>query len=221
MSKFRRRPDGKPEMRSLDDLLALAAQDDVVQKLLQDHHVIPQPLQDRREAELLEQQAAAEAAAALADLATRRQAIEALQIRLCAQWPAVIDDLAGMFAPATVPAWLLTDTRCTEGGDWSAAAADLTQATAAHNQQRAVYRRAVETALNKAADVARRLNQQISLSRTMPPGLQMTPVRAAARLEQFDADCPVVADVPDDLPDRLRQAVRAATPTWWRRLLGG
>ena len=245
MSKFRRRPDGKPEVRSLDDLLAQAAQDDVVQKLpgkgrpldlhgyrhadaetrianklLQDHHVIPQPLQDRRDAELLEQRAESDATAALADLAARRQAIEALQIRLCTQWPAVVADLAGLFEPEAVPSWLLTDTRSTDHGDWSATAADLAQAAAAHNQQRAVYRRSVETVLNKAADVARRLNQQISLSRTMPPGLQMTPVRAAARLEQFDVDCPVVAHIPADLSDRLCQAVRAATPTWWRRLLG-
>ena len=33
MSKLRRRADGKPEFRSLDELLAEAAQDDVVQRL--------------------------------------------------------------------------------------------------------------------------------------------------------------------------------------------
>lgn len=73
VSKLRRRADGKPETRSLDDLLAETAQDDVVQrlpgkgrpldrhgyrhadpetrmanKLLADHDVIPPQLQDRR-----------------------------------------------------------------------------------------------------------------------------------------------------------------------------
>ena len=107
MSKLRRRPDGKPEFRSLDQLLAEAAQDDVVQrlpgkgrpidlgdylhadpesrvanKLLADHNVIPQPLQDRREAEKLAELAEIDAAAALADLGARRCRVAELQEQL-------------------------------------------------------------------------------------------------------------------------------------------
>lgn len=249
MSKFRRRPDGSPETRSLDDLLAQAAQDDVVQKLpgkgrpldlhgyrhadaqtrvanklLQDHHVIPQPLQDRREVEQLEQQAQTDAEAARHDLAARRQAIEELQRQLSTRWPAVVADPAGVFSPDDVPAWLHAN-RSTESAsvgdgsdDWAGTAASLAQATAAHDQQRAIYRRKVEQALTRAADLTRKFNQHISLSRTMPAGLQMTPVRATAQLAQFDADCPAAPCIPADLADRLQQAVRAATPRWWQRL---
>ena len=77
----------------------------------------------------------------------------------------------------------------------------------------------VEESLAEVARLTRRLNEQVSLSRSIFPGIQMTPVRVEAHLERFDVDCPRVDDVPEDLARLLRQAVRAASPPWWKRLL--
>ena len=173
----RRRSDGKPGMRSLDDLLAEASRDDVVQrlpgkgkpidlggylyadaesrvanKLLADHHVIPQPLQDRREAGKLAQQA------------------------------------------------------------------DIDTASAVHNRRRLIPRRKVEASLAKAAEIARRLNTQVLLTRTLAPGVQMAPVHMQTRLQHFDDNCPTVEAVPEDLEVRLHRALRATQPPWWKTL---
>ncbi|HJP29412.1 MAG TPA: DnaJ family domain-containing protein [Candidatus Latescibacteria bacterium] len=244
MSKLRRRPDGKPEFRSLDQLLAEAAQDDVVQrlpgkgrpidlgdylhadpesrvanKLLADHNVIPQPLQDRREAEKLAELAEIDAAAALADLGARRCRVAELQEQLRDYWPQQVP-VSEIFTPGQVPTWLASTAGANaDDGDWQAVAVELAALVATHNRRRAVARRKVEEALTKAADIARRLNEQVSLSRTLPPGIQMTPVGVETRMQRFDDECPPLETVPVDLGDRLRQAVRAARPSWWRRLL--
>lgn len=243
-SRFRRRADGKIETRSLDDLLAEAAQDDVVQrlpgkgrplelsgylhadpqtrvanKLLQDHHVIPQPLQDRRQAELLQQQAEADTVAALEDLGPRRHLLEDLRHQLWLSWPSSLSP-EQIFAPAPVPAWL--ETPPTDPGavpGRHTAAEELVTLTLTYNRRRATARRKIAASLEQAAEVIRRLNQQVSLSRTLAPGVQMTPVHVQAHLERFDDDCPSIAELPHDLTDRLRRAVRAASPPWWRRLL--
>lgn len=243
MSKLRRRADGKPEFRSLDELLAEAAQDDVVQrlpgkgrpidlggymhadagtrvanKLLADNDVIPQQLQDRRSGD-----AAAtgetDAAAARQDLHPRRCQVEELQKRLRACWPVSVAP-AEVFSGGDVPAWMTDpDAKSDNGGDWQELAAQLATSSAVHNRRRAVARRKVEESLTEVARLTRRLNEQVSLSRSIFPGIQMTPVRVEARLERFDVDCPRVDDVPEDLARLLRQAVRAASPPWWRRLL--
>ena len=244
MSKLRRRADGKPEFRSLDELLAEAAQDDVVQhlpgkgrpidlggymhadagtrvanKLLADNDVIPQQLHDRREAEMLQQQAETDAAAARQDLHPRRCQVEELQKRLRACWPVSVAP-AEVFSGGDVPAWMTDpDAKSDNGGDWQELAAQLATSSAMRNRRRAVARRKVEESLTEVARLTRRLNEQMSLSRSISPGIQMTPVRVEARLERFDADCPRVDDVPEDLARLLRQTVRAASPPWWKRLL--
>jgi hypothetical protein len=242
-AKLRRRADGKVETRSLDDLLAEAARDDVVQrlpgkgqpldlggylhadpetrvanKLLQDHHVIPQPLQDRREAEGLEQQASADAAAALSDLGPRREMLVNVQHQLQLCWPATASPQA-IFAPAGVPAWLTPLPSESEAtGDWHALSMELVTLTATYRRRRDIARRKIAASLGQAADVAKRLNQQVSLSRTLSPGIQMPPVPVQAHLERFDNDCPQIDELPDDLPDRIRKAVHSASPSWWQRL---
>lgn len=171
MSKSRRRADGKPEYRSIDQLLAEAAQDDVVQR----------------------------------------------QLRAC--WPpSVAPD--EVFSPVEVPVWLThTVAKPDDDGDWQELAAQLATSSAAHSRRRATARQKVEESLTKVADLTRRFNEQVSLSGSISPGIQLTPVGVEARLERFDADCPPVDDLPGDLAERLRQAARAASPAWWRRLL--
>ncbi len=161
MSKSRRRADGKPEYRSIDQLLAEAAQDDVVQrlpgkgrpidlsgymhadaqsrvanKLLADNNVIPQQLQDRREAEMLLQQAEADAATARQDLLPRRCQVEQLQRQLRACWPpSVAPD--EVFSPVDVPVWLThTVAKPDDDGDWQELTAQLATSSAAHNRPR-------------------------------------------------------------------------------------
>lgn len=244
VSKLRRGADGKPEYRSIDQLLAEAAPHDVVQrlpgkgrpidlrgymhadaqsrvanKLLADNNVIPQQLQDRREAEILLQQAEADAATARQDLHPRRCHVEQLQHKLGACWPPSVA-AHEVFPPADVPAWLTSAVaKPDDDGDYQELAAQLATSSAAHNRRRAIARRKVEESLTKVADLRRRLNEQVSLSGSISPGIQLTPVRVEARLERFDADCPPVDDLPGDLAERLRQAVGAASPVWWRRLL--
>ena len=244
MSKLRRRANGKPEFRSLDELLAEATQDDVMQrlsgkgrpidlggymhadtgtrvanKLLKDNDVIPQQLQDRREAEMLQQQAETDTAAARQDLHPRRCQVEELQKRLRACWPVSVAP-AEVFSGGDVPTWMTDpDAKSDNGGDWQELAAQLATSSAVHNRRRAVARRKVEESLTEVARLTRRLNEQVSLSRSIFPGIQMTPVRVEAHLERFDVDCPRVDNVPEDLARLLRQAVRAASPPLWRRLL--
>jgi hypothetical protein len=67
----------------------------------------------------------------------------------------------------------------------------------------------VEESLAEVTRLTRRLNEQVSRSRSIFPGIQMTPVRVEARFERFIVDCPLVDDVPEDLARLLRQTVRA------------
>ena len=103
----RRQPDGRPEWRSVDELLAQAiAGEDfatlpgkgqpldlsayfasgpehrIAGKLLKDNKVLPQTLQDRRDAEQLCTQASQ-------TLATQKEHLSALKAKICAQAPAL------------------------------------------------------------------------------------------------------------------------------------
>jgi len=239
----RRRFDGKPETRSLDDLLAEASMDDVVQrlpgkgqpidlggylhadaesrvanKLLADHHVIPKPLQDRREAEKLDQQADIDTSSAIQDLEARRQIVEDLQRKLSTSWPESVSASDVFPDQNPLPRWLQVAGSGTSRGDWGPLAAELAIASAVHNRRRLIARRKVEASLAKASEIARRLNTQVLLTRTLAPGVQMAPVRVQARLQHVDDNCPTVEAVPEDLEARLHRALRAAQPPWWKTL---
>ena len=210
---------GKGSPLDLSGYLHADPETRVANKLLRDHHVIPQPLQYRREAEGLQQQAVADAAAALDDLGPLRQRLEDLRNRLCLSWPSSVS-AEQIFAPAGVPAWLATPPTATIADrGWQTIIEELVMLTLNVNRHRATALRKIAASLEQAAEITHRLNQQVSLSRTLAPGVQMTPVPVQAQLDRFDDDCPEIAELPEDLTARLRQAVRAASPPWWRRLL--
>lgn len=236
---LRRRPDGRPEIRSLDDMLAEVAHDDDVQRLpgrgrpldlhgyrhsdpetrvanrlLRDNNVIPQPLQDRRDAERLEEQAAEVTRRGAEDLGRRRQEATDLRRRLCCVWPAqvAVEQVFG-----DVPDGWTEEATSADPSQAVALAADLAAAVERHNRQRAVLRRQVEERLTRAEALTKRINQQVSLSRTMPPGVQRRPVDVERGLQRFDEGCPPLDEVPGNLAERLREALRAAAPRWWQR----
>lgn len=241
MSAKRRRPDGTLETRSLDDMLAEAAQDDVVQRLpgkgqpldlhgyrhadpetrvanrlLRDNKVLPQPLQDRRDAETLEQRAIDTSQAAQQELAPLLERIDNARARLCDSWPAGLapDALFGQR-----PGW------------WSAAsgtcpipvtdtAQELVAITTHYVRRRALARRQIESALTEAAGLTRKLNERVALSRSLPPGLQRRLLPLDEGLAAFDEQCPAIDELPADLADRMSRSIAAQRPPWWRRWLG-
>jgi hypothetical protein len=175
-------------------------------------------LQDRRAAEVLEQQAEEFAEKAVLDLGPRRQFVTELQQRLRRCWPPSV--ITGdLFVHDDVPAWLTPSlAEHDPDGDWQSTAEQLSASTATCNRRLAIARHQVEEALTKAAELTTKLNTQAALSRSLSPGLQMTPVRVQERLGQFDLACPQLESVPENLPERLRCAFRAIQPSWWRRL---
>ena len=117
----RRQPDGRPEWRSVDELLAQAIADEdfaalpgkgqpldlsayfasgpehrIAGKLLKDNAVLPQTLQDRRDAEQLHTQASQ-------TLATQKEYLSALKTKICAQAPA-----CAASSPTAQPHWPLS-----------------------------------------------------------------------------------------------------------------
>ncbi|GEM_PF-862642 len=243
--KFRK-PDGRPELRGVDDILRDAAArgefddlpgkgcpldlDDyfadnpehrIANRLLKDNKVLPQPLQDRKEAEALLQAArdlfAREARALqkaqeeirgasaplMACFPDRQTAVDRLGLEA---WPSCFVEPA----PAPRPA-LRRVVRQAER---------LRSLVAQYNGRvGALIGRYVDL-LEQANRCIRRHNDRLALTGSLRAGFQMMVLcDVAARTQEARAQFPALPPLPEDLPGRIRAFCREARRPFWRRLL--
>lgn len=226
--RCRRNPDGTPAVRSIDDLLATAVTPDAIRhlpgkgqpldldgyfradpeqrmagRLLRDNDVLPQPLQDRRDAEVARHRAEDALAWASEELTRRRHRIE--------QWGACVaaTTVADPILPDDLRPGLVSLLRPV---DAASVAEQLQQELDAYRRQRRQARQHVRQLAEAADALAGTLNEQIVLSRHLPALLQVSRMDTAGVLARFDAVAP---DLPP-LPDLNRR--HGARPSWWRRL---
>lgn len=244
--KFRT-PDGRPELRGVDDILrdAIARGDfdhlpgkgrpldlddyfadnpehRIVNKLLKDNNVLPQPLQDRKEAEALLQ-------AARRLFAREAQALWGVQEevrRASAPLSACFPDrqtAAGCFG---LEAWPLCFAEPAP-----APRPDLRRVVRQAEHLRSLaaqYNRRVEGFIGRYADLLeqanrciRRHNDRLALTGGLRAGFQMMVLcDVAGRVREAQAQFPALPPLPEDLPGRIRAFCRGARRPFWRRLLG-
>lgn len=242
-----RRSDGRPEYRSIDDIIKDALDSDdlrrlpgwgrpidlddyfssgpdqrVAHRLLKDNRVLPQSLQDRKDAEDLRLEADTLWEKALTDSKRVRGAIERYACALAALFA---DQAAAEAALAPTP-W----------PDWAPTPCALAPPTP--NQAQAVgqtlgplvtrYNRRVELAvshrlhlLQRANECIDRLNRQVVFSRDLPAGLQLQRLGLENEQSRLRQALPRLAELPPDLCDRLRAYTRGTRPSLWRLLHRG
>ena len=240
----RRQPDGRPEWRSVDEMLAQAiASEDfatlpgkgqpldlsayfasgpehrIAGKLLKDNAVLPQTLQDRRDAEQLRTQASQ-------TLATQKEYLATLKTKICAQAPALcrfFPDRPTALDALGLPTWpeyfsepegALLPARRTLLDD----ARRLAELVAAYNRRIEVAIAEYLDSLRQANACVERLNQQVAFSRHLPAGLQLKTTDLAEAEAQVRTALPPLTPLPADLVQRLAQYYKAARPSLWQRL---
>lgn len=240
----RRQPDGRPEWRSVDELLAQAiAGEDfatlpgkgqpldlsayfasgpehrIAGKLLKDNAVLPQALQDRRDAEQLCVQASQ-------TLAAQKEHLSALKDKICAQAPALcrfFPDCPTALAALGLPAW--PDYFSEPEGAPLPARRALLDGAKRLAELVAAYNRRIEVAIAEYLDSLRqanacveRLNQQVAFSRHLPAGLQLKAADLTEAEVQVRSEFPPLTPLPVDLIQRLGQYYKATRPPLWQRL---
>ena len=240
----RRKPDGRPEWRSVDELLAQAiAGEDfaalpgkgqpldlsayfasgpehrIASKLLKDNAVLPQTLQDRRDAEQLRTQASQ-------TLATQKEHLSALKTKICAQAPALyrfFPDHPTALTVLGLPTWPdyfsepenapLPARRALLDG-----ARRLAELVAAYNRRIEVAIAEYLDSMRQANACVERLNQQVAFSRHLPAGLQLKATDLAEAEAQVRTALPPLTPLPADIAQRLDLYYKATRPSLWRRL---
>ena len=239
----RRQPDGRPEWRSVDEMLAQAiAGEDfatlpgkgqpldlsayfasgpehrIAGKLLKDNAVLPQTLQDRRDAEQLCIQASQ-------TLATQKEYLSALKAKIGAQALALcrfFPDRPTALAALGLPTWPeyfsapenapLPARRVLLDG-----AKRLAELVAAYNRRIEVAIAEYLDSLRQANACVERLNQQVAFSRHLPAGLQLKAANLTEAEAQLRSEFSPLTPLPADLAQRLDEYYRASRPSlWWR-----
>jgi hypothetical protein len=239
-----RRPDGTPETRTPDEMLAdaVAGEDLTIlpgagqpvdlagyfasgpehrmaNRILRDNQVLPQPLQERRDAENLQAEAEAylerqqqqlgelfaqleSATAALCAPFTSRDAL--LQTLGWSEWPTYFSE------PTAAPLPRLHI--------WLKQAQVLSEYIATYNRRIEIGVAHYMDLLAKANACIERLNKQVLFSHQLTPGLQLRPLKiedfAATAHEQW----PRLELLPADLRQRLTAHYRRVQPTLWQRV---
>ena len=239
----RRQPDSRPEWRSVDELLAQAIADEdfaalpgkgqpldlsayfasgpehrIASKLLKDNKVLPQTLQDRRDAEQLRTQACQ-------TLATQKKYLSALKTKICAQAPNLcrfFPDRPTALAALGLSAWPdyfsapanapLPARRALLDG-----AKRLAELVVAYNRRVEVAIAEYLGSLRQANACVERLNQQVAFSRRLPAGLQLKTSDLTEAEAHVRSALPPLTPLPADLAQRLGQYHKATRPSLWRR----
>ena len=227
--RLRRNPDGTPTTTNLNDILTEAASADAIRhlpgkgqpldlhgyfhadpeqrvagRLIRDNDILPQPLQDRRDAEIHREQVSALIEKTRLELSVRRFNIE--QLGAC---------LAPSEPQTDTPAYMKHGLVSVLPGARHAAAHELDHAVTEYASRRRQAHQRVREAAEKAYEAARGLNEQVMLSRHLPAGLQVIGVRVDTFLSQFDEAIP---DLPA-LPASFVVAPSSGRVSGWRRLL--
>ncbi len=244
-SRRRRTPDGRPETRSLDDMLKQAVEGEdltklpgygkpvdlkgystsdpetrVASKLLGDNNVLPQPLQDRVDAENLRQEADEYLKGEAEHLREMKHRIEPAAAALTGPFPdrqAVLDILETKTWPSYLPE--PTDAELPRRQSFKQTGKVLLEQTAGYNRRIEVVVSQYLERLQRFNDCVDRVSKQISLA----PGLPAGPSLRAADLVQEEEtaraqlESPLTA-LPADIEQRLDRYYRSVSPSTWQRL---
>ena len=239
-----RTPDGKIQMRSVDDLLKEVAADEswrnlpgkgkpldlrsyfapgeeyrVAGKILQENKVLPPHLQELKDAEALQ-----ETAQKLFDEA--QQQIPPLRTTLLSQ----IETLVSQFPDQTTcQTWLGLDTWPTDYPTPNATMRDQKQhiETAAHlTQEISRYNARIRNFTYRYLDHLKRAQENIHnyhkrqlLNTTLSPNYNyVAPIDLTRKEEEIKELFSPLTELPQDLPTRLKKWHRKSQPTFWRRL---
>ncbi len=239
-SRPRRNPDGSRAIRSVDDLLAEAVAPEAIQhlpgkgqpldlqgyfhadpeqrvasRLMRDNNILPQPLQDRREAEISRDRMVATLKSTVLDLNERARRIH--------QWGACLSILLAAeaeWSQMNLPDYMLHPmmhprASALETNPRDVVAELVTCVQAYRSCRRRARQRLLEIS-TQARDKARGLNEHVMLNRHLPASLQIGDVDVKAHLAAFDA---AAADLPD-LPVSILEPLTSSV-SWWKRLWFG
>ena len=240
----RRQPDGRPEWHSVDELLAQAIEGEdfatlpgkgqpldlsayfasgpehrIAGKLLKDNAVLPQTLQDRRDAEQFYTQASQ-------TLVTQKEHLSALRAKISAQAPALcrfFPDRPTALAALGLSTWPEYFSE-PEGAPLPACRAlingakRLAELVTAYNRRIEVTIAEYLDSLRQANACVERLNQQVAFSRHLPAGLQLKTSDLTEAKAQVRTALPPLTPLPADLAQRLDHYYEAVRPSLWRRL---
>ena len=239
-----RRSDGRPEHRSIDDIIrdsidpgdlrnlpgwgrpidledyfASGPDQRVAHRLLKDNRVLPQSLQDRKDAEELRLKADALWEKAIGAAQNDRAAIERFAGALAALF-ADSGQADAALAPSPWPAWAPPPCALAPPTAAQALAVARTLGPAVE-----VYNRRVELAvshrlhlLRQANECIDRLNRQVAFSRDLPGSLQLQRLPLEAEEARLRAALPRLAELPQGLEALLLAHAQEANPSRWRRL---
>ncbi len=240
-SKLRRRPDGRPEYRSVDDLLKEAAaqvnkadqgrpidlsdyfssgaENRIGNRLLKDNEVLPQPLQERKDAEELRRRAETYLQSETARLSCERERIGAAVQPVTAPFP----DRATLLALLELDTWphYLADPTGTPLPSlnlWLQQGVAAQQLITTYNRQIEIAQTQYLELLEKANACVARLNIQVAFSPHLAAQMQMPKDNTAQRRQVIHSQLPPLLPLPRDLDQRLARYYRSLKPNFWQRL---
>ncbi len=228
--RLRRNPDGTPATTNLNDILTDAASADASassgqrsasgptrvfsrrpgatggRSPMRDNDILPQPLPDRRDAEIHREQVSALIEKTRLELSVRRFNIE--QLGAC---------LAPSEPQTDTPVYMKHGLVSVLPGVQHAAAHELDHAVTEYASRRRQAHQRVREAAEKAYEAARCFNEQVMLSRHLPAGLQVIGVRvdtssaSSTRRSRICQPCPPHSSLPP-APDAFQVGVACCTP---------
>jgi hypothetical protein len=240
-----RRADGRPEPRSIDQIIKDAIDAEELEKLpgwgrpidledyfssgpdqraanklLKDNRVLPQSLQDRKDAEQLSLTAEKQLAQADNLLMQRRVTID----RAATAFAALFRDHAeanAILAPCSWPAFSPAPCALAPPTLDQALAVGQTLGPAlrGYNRQIEILLSQNLHLLGRANECINRLNGQVMFSRDLPGGLQMHTHDLEAVAAKLKQNYALLDPLPDDLDQRLLAYAKSVRPSAWRRLV--
>ncbi len=239
-----RRPDGKSETRTPDEMLAAAiADEDIIilpgagkpidlegyfasgaehrmaNRILRDNQILPQPLQERRDAEnfqaeaetyleqqkqqlrALYEQLGPATTALSAPFPSRAELLETLG---WTEWPAYFSE------PAATPLPRLRS--------WLEQVQTLGENIATYNRRKEICVAHYVGLLDKANACIDRLNKQVLFSRHLTPSLQLRPLKSEELAATARNNWQCLEPLPTDLRQRLEAYYRQVSPSFWQRI---
>lgn len=242
-SKPLRRPNGDPEYRSPEELLADAiAQIDctklpgcgkpidlgdyfasgsdhrIAGRLLRDNQLLPQPLQYRRDAERCQTEATQYWAQAQAQLSHQRHALLDKTAPLTAPFPT----RAACMATLGWDEWpdYLAEPTAQSGlslPQWRHRITEVDEHIHAYNRRLLCCTDIYRTLIEKANACVDRLNEHVLFSGQLTPGLSYLPSTSAEAERELSHQI-AARPLPTDWPARIEAYYRSVHPSPWRRL---
>ncbi len=245
-NRRRRTPDGRPETRRLDDMLQQAVEGEdltklpgygkpvdlkgystsdpetrVASKLLGDNNVLPQPLQDRVDAENLRQEADEYLKGEVEHLREMKHGIEPAAAAFTAPFPdrqAILDLLGTESWPSYLPE--PSGAELQRRQTFKQMGKVLLEQVSGYNRRFEVVVSQYLGCLQRYNDCVERVSKQISLA----PGLPTGPTVRAADLVQEEETARAklgspLAALPTDIEQRLDRYHRSVSPSAWQRLM--